>query len=104
MASRCCRWLSPNSVSNVGEQLPNSELCRNIRSMLARIGGQVNAPAGERRVAFRGVSVGFKQTGGVPERIDNADDPRLADYRQLKDAAARRRIEGDELFVAEGPV
>lgn len=38
-----------------------------------------------------------------PERIDAADDPRLADYRELKDAAARRRIEGDELFIAEGP-
>jgi tRNA G18 (ribose-2'-O)-methylase SpoU len=40
----------------------------------------------------------------VPERIDHAGDRRLADYRQLKDAAARRRIEGDQLFVAEGPV
>jgi len=40
----------------------------------------------------------------VPERIDDIDDPRLADYRQLKDAVARRRIEGDQLFVAEGPV
>jgi tRNA G18 (ribose-2'-O)-methylase SpoU len=37
------------------------------------------------------------------ERLLDADDPRLADYRQLKDAAARRRIEGDELFIAEGP-
>jgi tRNA G18 (ribose-2'-O)-methylase SpoU len=44
------------------------------------------------------------ETGRVPERIDHADDPRLADYRQLKDAVARRQIEGDELFVAEGPV
>jgi tRNA G18 (ribose-2'-O)-methylase SpoU len=38
------------------------------------------------------------------ERVDVADDPRLADYRELRDAAARRRIEGDELFIAEGPV
>jgi tRNA G18 (ribose-2'-O)-methylase SpoU len=37
------------------------------------------------------------------ERIDSASDPRLTDYRELKDAAARRRIEGDTLFVAEGP-
>ena len=44
------------------------------------------------------------ETGGVPVRIVDADDPRLADYRQLKDAVARRQIEGDELFVAEGPV
>jgi len=36
-------------------------------------------------------------------RIADATDPRLADYRQLKDTAARRRIEADELFVAEGP-
>ncbi len=40
----------------------------------------------------------------MPERIEDADDPRLVDYRLLKDAAARRQIEGDELFVAEGPV
>ncbi len=36
--------------------------------------------------------------------IDDADDERLSDYRQLKDTAARRRIEGDEFFIAEGPV
>jgi tRNA G18 (ribose-2'-O)-methylase SpoU len=40
----------------------------------------------------------------MPERIEDADDPRLDDYRLLKDAVARRRIEGHELFVAEGPV
>lgn len=39
----------------------------------------------------------------MPERIDDATDARLADYRELKHAAARRRIEGDELFIAEGP-
>jgi tRNA G18 (ribose-2'-O)-methylase SpoU len=39
----------------------------------------------------------------MPERIAAATDQRLADYRELKDAAARRRIEGDELFIAEGP-
>lgn len=33
-----------------------------------------------------------------------ADDDRLIDYRDLKDSASRRRIEGDELFIAEGPV
>ena len=37
-------------------------------------------------------------------RIDDPGDPRLADYRELRDPAARRRIEGDEFFVAEGPV
>lgn len=40
----------------------------------------------------------------MAERVDDANDPRLDDFRQLKDAAARRRIEGDEFFVAEGPV
>lgn len=38
------------------------------------------------------------------ERIEDAGDPRLADYRELRDAGARRRIEGDRFFVAEGPV
>jgi tRNA G18 (ribose-2'-O)-methylase SpoU len=42
------------------------------------------------------------QTGRV-ERVTDPTDGRLADYRELKDAAARRRIEGDELFIAEGP-
>ena len=37
------------------------------------------------------------------ERVETADDPRLADYRELRDARARRRIEGDELYIAEGP-
>ena len=37
------------------------------------------------------------------ERVTDPADPRLADYRDLKDAVARRRIEGDEFFVAEGP-
>lgn len=34
--------------------------------------------------------------------IDDPGDPRLADYLQLPDPAARRRLERDELFVAEG--
>jgi len=38
------------------------------------------------------------------QRIDDAGDERLSDYRELKDVAARRRIEGDEFFIAEGPV
>ena len=38
------------------------------------------------------------------EHIDEAGDERLSDYRHLKDTAARRRLEGDELFIAEGPV
>lgn len=38
------------------------------------------------------------------ERVGDPEDPRLADYRELRDAAARRRIEGNEFFIAEGPV
>ena len=36
--------------------------------------------------------------------IDDPADPRLADYVDLTDAAARQRREGDEFFIAEGPV
>lgn len=39
-----------------------------------------------------------------PFRITDPADDRLADYRELRDPAARRRIEGDELFIAEGPL
>lgn len=45
----------------------------------------------------------YRQTGPV-ERIDDTSDPRLSDYRELRDATARRRIEGDVFFIAEGPV
>lgn len=38
------------------------------------------------------------------ERIDDPADPRLSDYRELRDATARRRMEGDVFFIAEGPV
>ena len=38
------------------------------------------------------------------ERVVDGGDPRLSDYRELKDAAARKRIEGDQFFIAEGPV
>jgi tRNA G18 (ribose-2'-O)-methylase SpoU len=41
---------------------------------------------------------------GVITRIDDVLDPRLVDYRELRDQAARRRIESDEFFIAEGPV
>ena len=34
--------------------------------------------------------------------VDDPSDPRLADYHELTDPAARRRRERDELFVAEG--
>jgi tRNA G18 (ribose-2'-O)-methylase SpoU len=38
------------------------------------------------------------------DRIDEPGDPRLSDYRELKDPVARRRIEGADFFIAEGPV
>ncbi|MET0326593.1 MAG: RNA methyltransferase [Ilumatobacteraceae bacterium] len=37
-----------------------------------------------------------------PEPVADPADPRLADYVELTDAAARRHRERDELFVAEG--
>jgi tRNA G18 (ribose-2'-O)-methylase SpoU len=36
--------------------------------------------------------------------VDDPADPRLADYANLTDPEARRRIERDVLFIAEGPV
>ncbi len=39
-----------------------------------------------------------------PVRIDDALDPRLAEYFELTDPAARARREGAEFFVAEGVV
>jgi tRNA G18 (ribose-2'-O)-methylase SpoU len=42
------------------------------------------------------------QTSRVEVAIDDPDDDRLGDYRELTDPAARRRREGTELFVAEG--
>ena len=39
---------------------------------------------------------------GATISISDSDDPRVADYRQLNDQAARRAMEGDEYFLAEG--
>ncbi len=43
-------------------------------------------------------------TGRVsaPTSIDDPDDPRVAEYRALNDAALRRAIEGAEVCIAEG--
>ena len=38
------------------------------------------------------------------EPVTDAADLRLDDYRDLKDAGIRRRLEGGEFFVTEGPV
>ncbi len=40
----------------------------------------------------------------VIERIEDSSDPRLSDYRDLTDQVTRRQIEGDEFFIAEGPL
>ena len=34
--------------------------------------------------------------------IDDADDPRVADFQTINDQAARRRMERDEFFLSEG--
>ena len=43
-------------------------------------------------------------TGRVsaPTSIDDPDDPRVAEYRALNDAALRRAIEGADVCIAEG--
>jgi len=38
----------------------------------------------------------------VPITIDDADDPRIAEYRRLNDQSVRRRLERDEFFISEG--
>ncbi len=47
-------------------------------------------------------SVKGGQTLAVQVAIEDPADPRLADYVAMVDPAARRRLERDELFVAEG--
>lgn len=37
------------------------------------------------------------------QHVSSRDDPRVADYLDLNDTAGRRRREGDEFFIAEGP-
>ena len=39
-----------------------------------------------------------------PTPVDTPDDPRLEDYRDLTDIPGRRKLEGDEFFICEGPV
>ena len=34
--------------------------------------------------------------------VEDADDPRVAEYRRLNDQAVRRAMEGDEYFISEG--
>jgi tRNA G18 (ribose-2'-O)-methylase SpoU len=41
----------------------------------------------------------------MPNPVDRADDPRIADYVDLSDPDLRRRVEADRgFFIAEGPV
>lgn len=37
-----------------------------------------------------------------PITVTDPDDPRVADFRQMNDQAARREMEGDEFFLSEG--
>ncbi|TVR26402.1 MAG: RNA methyltransferase [Ilumatobacter sp.] len=37
------------------------------------------------------------------QSVQHRDDPRVTDYLDLTDTAGRRRREGDEFFIAEGP-
>ena len=38
----------------------------------------------------------------APITIDDADDPRVVDYRHLNDQSVRRDVERDEFFMSEG--
>jgi tRNA G18 (ribose-2'-O)-methylase SpoU len=49
-------------------------------------------------------NTGTGNTGPVLVPIEDPADPRLADYFELTDVAARQRREGHEFFIAEGPV
>ncbi len=49
-------------------------------------------------------SEGSGNTVAVLVPIEDPADPRLADYADLNDVAARQRREGHEFFIAEGPV
>ena len=40
----------------------------------------------------------------TPQAVTAADDPRLHDYRNLTDIPGRRKLEGDQFFICEGPV
>ena len=40
----------------------------------------------------------------TPQAVTTADDPRLHDYRNLTDIPGRRKLEGDQFFICEGPV
>ena len=57
-----------------------------------------------RRRAHHHDGIGTGNTGAVLVAIEDPADPRLADYADLTDVAARQRLEGQEFFIAEGPV
>ena len=40
----------------------------------------------------------------TPRPVATADDARLGDYRDLTNIPGRRKLEGDEFFICEGPV
>jgi len=40
----------------------------------------------------------------TPQPVAAADDARLEDYRDLTNIPGRRKLEGDEFFICEGPV
>jgi len=44
----------------------------------------------------------LRAISSAPIQITSADDPRVGDYIDMRDPDSRRRIEGDEFFIAEG--
>jgi tRNA G18 (ribose-2'-O)-methylase SpoU len=73
--------------------------------MAARsVGVRVGIDAGVDTVTTPGVTYGRVMEGAMGRviTIDDASDPRVADYRRLNDQAARTVLEGDEFFMSEG--
>ena len=79
------RSVDPEQRSLSASELVFADMC----SMLA-VSGQ------------RQVDLGHTDGMPAPIPVDDPADPRLADYVELTDAAARRRRERDEIFITEG--
>ena len=83
--------------------MPNSDPCRcRSASSASHRGTHVRGHVFDVRAVPADAGQGRRRLARVPVPIDDPADPRLADYVELTDPAARRRLERDELFVAEG--
>lgn len=71
----------------------------------SRRGGRAGSPADDDAPTDRHpTTTPTSASDPVVVHVDDHDDPRLADYLDLADAAQRRRRERDEFLIVEGPV